>query len=65
MLQVEFADVIVLNKVDRVDPSSLPTLRALVQKLNPMARIVTTTYSKVSPQVRLETATGVNRSGGG
>jgi G3E family GTPase len=49
---VEFADVIVLNKVDRVDPSALPTLRALVQKLNPMARIVTTTYSKVSPQVR-------------
>ena len=38
--QVEFADVLLLNKTDLVPPSELPALRALLQRLNPAAALL-------------------------
>ena len=39
--QVEFADVIILNKSDLTTPEQLAELRALIQQLNPRAEILT------------------------
>jgi G3E family GTPase len=47
MDQVEFADVIVLNKLDLVDDSSAARLRATLARLNPAARIVPVTHGRV------------------
>ncbi|MBW5480645.1 GTP-binding protein [Streptomyces bambusae] len=38
--QVEFADVIVLNKLDLVEPDQAARLRAALTRLNPAARVV-------------------------
>ncbi|MGX8904266.1 GTP-binding protein [Streptomyces netropsis] len=48
MDQIEFADVIVLNKLDLVDADSAERLRATLTRLNPPARIVTTTRGRVA-----------------
>ncbi|MFD3497049.1 GTP-binding protein [Streptomyces sp. NPDC058676] len=45
--QVEFADVIVLNKLDLVDEESAARLRAALGRLNPVARIVPATDGRV------------------
>ncbi|MFK3983573.1 GTP-binding protein [Micromonospora sp. NPDC050397] len=45
--QIEFADVIVVNKTDLVDPAALVTVEALVTRLNPVARQVRATYGRV------------------
>eukprot|EP01006_Ploeotia_vitrea_P041474 TRINITY_DN66533_c7_g1_i2.p1 TRINITY_DN66533_c7_g1~~TRINITY_DN66533_c7_g1_i2.p1 ORF type:complete len:758 (+),score=471.29 TRINITY_DN66533_c7_g1_i2:203-2275(+) len=45
--QVETADVIVLNKADLLDARRLLRLRALVSSLNPAAKLVESTYSRV------------------
>lgn len=44
--QVEFCDVIVLNKVDLVSPPELIELEAMLKKLNPRADIVHAQFSK-------------------
>lgn len=46
--QVEFANVIIINKTDLVTKEELEELRAIIQKLNPEATILTTTKSKVA-----------------
>lgn len=46
--QIEFADVIVLNKTDLISEDRLGLLKALIRKLNANARIVTSTYGKVA-----------------
>jgi G3E family GTPase len=43
--QIEFADVIVLNKIDEVAPHNLPTVRKLVRALNMDADIVEVNFS--------------------
>ncbi|MGW8884579.1 GTP-binding protein [Streptomyces sp. NPDC055749] len=48
MDQIEFADVIVLNKLDRVDTQSALRLRAALTRLNPVARIVSATHGRVA-----------------
>ena len=53
--QVEFANVIVLNKTDLITPEHLKTLKGAVQKLNPSARIIESVYSKVAPETILNT----------
>ncbi|KAG2495666.1 hypothetical protein HYH03_006266 [Edaphochlamys debaryana] len=45
--QLEFADVILLNKMDTVPPSEVPRLLALVAAINPSARLLPTTHSEV------------------
>ncbi|GGX10491.1 GTP-binding protein [Streptomyces noursei] len=40
MDQIEFADVLVLNKTDLVDPATAERLRATLARLNPAARVV-------------------------
>ena len=45
--QVEFANVIILNKVDLVTEEQLRELYAILQKLNPEARIIETEQSNV------------------
>lgn len=48
--QVEFANVIILNKVDLVTEDQLCELHAILQKLNPEARIIPAKESKVPLQ---------------
>ncbi|MFE3166295.1 GTP-binding protein [Streptomyces sp. NPDC059224] len=47
MDQIEFADVIVLNKLDLVDEESSDRLRATLTRLNPAARIVPAVHARV------------------
>ncbi len=45
--QVEFADVIVLNKLDLVDDATKTAVKALLHRLNPGAKFVECTQSRV------------------
>jgi G3E family GTPase len=45
--QVEFANVIILNKVDLVSKFRMEELEAVIKKLNPVAKIIKTSHSKV------------------
>ncbi|OXY92872.1 GTP-binding protein [Streptomyces diastatochromogenes] len=47
MDQIEFADVIVLNKLDLVDDATADRLRATLARLNPVARIVPAVHGRV------------------
>ncbi|KOU35369.1 GTP-binding protein [Streptomyces sp. WM6378] len=49
MDQIEFADVIVLNKLDLVDEESADRLRATLTRLNPAARVITAEHGRVAP----------------
>jgi G3E family GTPase len=53
--QVEFANVIVLNKADRVTAPQLGQLRQVIQRLNPDARVLTATRGAVDPAHILNT----------
>lgn len=45
--QVEFANVLILNKSDLVSKAQLELLRSILAKLNPKAEIIESSYSKV------------------
>ena len=45
--QIEFADTIVLNKVDAAGPKALSDARAIVRSLNPVARTIETSFGVV------------------
>ncbi len=53
--QLEFANVIVLNKIDAVAPDELDTVRAVIRGLNARARLIETTHSRVAPADILNT----------
>lgn len=53
--QIEFADILVLNKVDMVDAETLGVLRAALKKLNPGARILEARFGQVDPAQLLQT----------
>jgi G3E family GTPase len=53
--QVEFADVLILNKTDLVSAGQLNRLEALLGKLNPTAKIIRAQYGVVPPQDILNT----------
>ena len=46
--QIEFANVILLNKTDLVNASDLRNLYDMIHKLNPEAKIIPTNHSKVN-----------------
>lgn len=48
--QIEFANVIILNKTDLVSETHLGVLKAAIHKLNPSARIIESSFSKVNPK---------------
>lgn len=53
--QVEFANIIILNKRDLVSPEHLKKLKGAIQTLNPTARIIESSYSKVASHEILNT----------
>ncbi|WP_299458535.1 GTP-binding protein [uncultured Microscilla sp.] len=53
--QLEFANVILLNKVDLVTKEQLGALKAIIQKFNPTARIIESTFGKVELSTILDT----------
>ncbi|MFE0134307.1 GTP-binding protein [Streptomyces sp. NPDC059037] len=55
MDQIEFADVIVLNKLDLVDERDAERLTATLARLNPLARLVPATQGRVDLQQVLGT----------
>lgn len=53
--QVEFANVIIINKSDLVSEDHLGLLEKALNKLNPTAKIIRTTHSKINPKDILNT----------
>jgi G3E family GTPase len=53
--QIEFANVIVLNKIDRLSGKGLRTATALARALNPTARLVHSNWGEVPPGQILNT----------
>lgn len=53
--QVEFANVIVLNKTDLVLPETVGLLEAAIRKLNPDAQIIRSNFGKIDPNDILNT----------
>jgi G3E family GTPase len=48
--QVEFADTLILNKCDLVTKDELEALAALLQRLNPGARLLRTSFCTLDVQ---------------
>ncbi|MFO1442387.1 GTP-binding protein [Bacillus sp. Bva_UNVM-123] len=46
--QIEFANVIILNKIDLVDEESIQELKAVLQRLNPDAKLIESSYGQVA-----------------
>lgn len=53
--QIEFADVILLNKIDAATESQRQTVRRIIRALNSEARLIETTESRVDPAQVLDT----------
>jgi len=53
--QIEFANVIMLNKIDLVSEEELNQVIAIVQRLNPCAVLATTHYANVPPEAVMNT----------
>lgn len=54
--QIEFADVIILNKTDLVSPSELERLKGLIKHLNPEAKQIESSFGKVDLKQILNTS---------
>lgn len=53
--QIEFCDILILNKCDMVDNQNLQMLIGVLKKLQPNAKIVQTSFGKVDPREILNT----------
>lgn len=53
--QIEFANVIILNKTDLVSAEDLLLLKAVIRKLNPSAKLIDTSFSQVDLKEILNT----------
>lgn len=53
--QIEFANVIILNKTDLVDTKTTELLKAAIHKLNPGAKIISSSFGKVATREILHT----------
>ena len=53
--QIEFATIVVVNKVDLVDEQSVRSVEALIADLNPSAHVLRSTYGRLPLHTLLET----------
>ncbi|TVQ34368.1 MAG: GTP-binding protein [Wenzhouxiangella sp.] len=53
--QIEFADTIIINKIDQVDAETLALVRQVVHALNPAAHVVETRFGEVALNEVLDT----------
>ena len=53
--QVEFANIIIINKSDLVDKDDLNFLATTLKKLNPSAQIINTSFGEIKPERILNT----------
>ncbi len=53
--QIEFANVIVLNKIDLISQDEQEELRRIIRKLNPEAKILPAVHGKIDPKEILNT----------
>ncbi len=53
--QIEFANVIIINKTDLVSEFKVEEIKSLIKKLNPEAKIITTTHGNINPDQILNT----------
>lgn len=53
--QLEFCDLIVLNKISEVDHESLQKVKAVIKRLQPVAKIIETDYAKLDISEVLDT----------
>ncbi len=53
--QIEFANVIIINKCDIAHKDDLHLLKLIVQKLNPSAKIIETSFSKINSSEIIDT----------
>lgn len=53
--QIEFANIIILNKTDLISRHHVGELKAILHKLNPKARLIESQFSKVDPAQILNT----------
>ena len=54
--QIEFANVIILNKSDLVEHERLQLLESIIRKLNPDAKLIKASFSHVEPKAILNTS---------
>ncbi len=53
--QIEFANIIILNKTDLVSKETIALLEAMIRKLNPDAKLIRSVFGKVAPKEILHT----------
>ncbi|MFN3969855.1 MAG: GTP-binding protein [Gemmobacter sp.] len=53
--QIEFADVVILNKVADAGPDRADAARKIIRALNPDARLIETDHSRVAPEAIFDT----------
>ena len=53
--QVEFANILIVNKIDRMNAEDVIRLEKLLLKINPDARVFKTDHSRISPSLILNT----------
>ncbi|HEY0256997.1 MAG TPA: GTP-binding protein, partial [Candidatus Methylacidiphilales bacterium] len=56
--QVRYADLIVLNKTDRLDDAARQRVEISLRQINPSAKIITSTHGKIDPALLSEAGTG-------
>jgi len=55
MQQVEFADVLIINKVDLVENEELQQIQSILKSLNPYARLLLSEEGRIDPRLILDT----------
>jgi G3E family GTPase len=53
--QIEFADVVILNKIDEAAPAQREAARKIVRALNPEADLIETNFARIPPERILNT----------
>ncbi len=53
--QIEFCDVLVVNKCDLVDEETLAEVEATLERLQPRAKVIRTTHGRIEPDAIVET----------